>query len=152
MPDSPLLVIGVGNEARGDDAAGILAARAVARSNPPGVVVIEHGGEGADLAEVLGRGPRVVLVDALRSGAEPGTIRRIDAVAEALPETSFASGSTHAFGVADGIELARALETLPHELVIYGIEGGDFTAGAPPQAPVARAADEVARRILDEVG
>ena len=63
-----------------------------------------------------------VLVDASSSGAAPGTIHRFDASAEPVPARSFRS-STHAFGVGEAIELARALGKLPGTVVVYGIEG-----------------------------
>ena len=37
--------------------------------------------------------------------------------------------STHAFSVAEAIELARAMKTLPPKILIYGIESENFSAG-----------------------
>ena len=47
-----------------------------------------------------------------RSGAAPGTTRRLDASRERLPAELF-RGSTHALGLAEAVELARALDRLP---------------------------------------
>src|SRR5215207_5591238 len=60
-----------------------------------------------------------------------------------------AARSTHAFGVADAIELARTLGRLPARLEIYTIEGADFTAGAGLSPPVAAAVNALTRRIVD---
>ena len=62
---------------------------------------------------------------------------------------SFAS--SHAFGVAEAIELARALDLAPKRIVVYAIEGVCFDAGAPFTPPVLRAAEEVADCIAREV-
>ena len=43
--------------------------------------------------------------------------------------SDFFNYSTHAFSVAEAVELARALNKLPTRLLIYGIEGVDFSAG-----------------------
>jgi hydrogenase maturation protease len=46
-------------------------------------------------------------------------------------------------GLADAIELARALGRLPPRVTVYGIEGERFDTGAPLSDSVAGAIDEV---------
>ncbi len=139
------LVIGVGNPDRGDDAAGPLAAE---RLRAAGVDAIAHGGDGPGLIEAWqGRDP-VYVVDCMKSVAPPGTVRRFDAVAAALPRGAF-HVSTHALGLGEAIELARVLGRLPPRLVVYGIEGRDFAVGAPPCPAVAESVDRVVRAIAD---
>ena len=58
--------------------------------------------------------------------------------------------STHAFGVADAVELARALDRLPERLDVYAIEGASFAAGAPLSPAVAAAIDELADLLAAE--
>src|ERR1035437_11103975 len=55
--------------------------------------------------------------------------------------------STHHFGLAEAVELARVLDRLPPCLWIYGIEGRRFEQGSCPSPEVARAIEEVAERI-----
>jgi hydrogenase maturation protease len=141
------LVVGIGNDDRGDDAVGLAVARRLrAAGVPRHVTVAESSGEAAALVDAWGAAARVVLVDAVVSGASPGAIHRIDASAGPIPE-SVSTVSTHGFGVAGAIELARALGRLPESLVVYGIEGGRFDSGAPLTAGVARAARAVAAEI-----
>jgi hydrogenase maturation protease len=71
-------------------------------------------GDGAALMEVWRGEETVIIIDAVKSGALPGTIRRFDARAQPIPKDAFRC-STHAFGVAEAIELARALARLPPE-------------------------------------
>src|ERR1039457_2451863 len=52
--------------------------------------------------------------------------------------------STHAFGVAEAVQLARVLERLPRRLLIYGIEGRRFDLGSAPSVEVVEASDRVA--------
>jgi len=150
---SGLRVVCVGNDMRGDDAVGLVVARHL-RELVPEADVIEHSGEPADLLEALGDGAEaVVLVDAVSSGAPPGEIHRIDASEVALPFA--ASASTHGLGLAETIELGRALGCLPPQLLVYGIEGRAFELGAPLSPEVARAAGAVAaelRQLLEEAG
>jgi len=60
--------------------------------------------------------------------------------------------SSHAFGLAEAIALGRELQTLPKTVVIYAIEGACFDIGAPMTPEVASAVNEVAERIIEEVG
>ena len=84
-----------------------------------------------------------VIVDAVRSGAPTGTIHRFDAGAGPLPASLRGVASTHHVGLAEALELARALGRLPARTTVYGIEGISFDAGAPVSAPVVAAIDEV---------
>ena len=52
-------------------------------------------------------------------------------------------GSTHALGVAEAIELGRALGRLPRRLLVFGIEGGSFDAGAGLSPEVERAVGQL---------
>lgn len=144
------VVIGIGNPDRGDDAAGRAAARLLRGSLPHDVDIVEHDGEATGLLARLDGATAAYLVDACRSGAAPGTVRRFDATAVPLPQGLF-EVSTHGFGVAAAIELARALGRLPDRCIIYAIEGGSFSAGAPLSAPVAQAVTDVAARLHGEI-
>jgi hydrogenase maturation protease len=144
------LVIGVGNEYRGDDAAGLVIARRVAEAARGQARVVEESGEGAALLEAW-RGARfVILFDAVQSGAAPGTIHRLEPVRAPVP-TGFFRYSTHAFSVAEAIELARALGELPPRLLVYGIEGADFAAGLALSPAVAGAVEPIVRAVVADL-
>ena len=144
----PLAVIGIGNEHRGDDAAGLLAVRAL-RDLLPGdraAEILEHRGDGASLMEIWDGREWVILVDALQSDSRPGTVLRFDASDEPL-DLEDRGTSTHAFGPAGAIEMSRCLGHLPPRVELYGIAGSAFFMGAEPQPEVCEAAREVARAI-----
>lgn len=134
------LVIGIGHPFRGDDAVGPRVAEAL--SGKVAAEVISHHGEGADLMERWQGFDRVVLVDAMVSGALPGTIQVWDAVAAPLPARLFPKGS-HLFGVAEAVEMARLLGRLPPAMTMVGVEGGGFAMGAEPSYPL----DPVVERV-----
>jgi hydrogenase maturation protease len=126
---SQTVVIGVGNPMRGDDAAGRQVARLLAESPPAGVAIHESTGTPDSLMDLWKDAESVVLVDASQSGNPPGGIERFDVSTEPLP-TSFLHCSTHAFGVAEAVELARSLGSLPPRVIVFGIEGISFEHGA----------------------
>lgn len=144
------LVIGVGNEDRGDDAVGLLIASRLKQYAGKDLEIIEWRGDGIELLEASKDADTVIILDAAFSGAEPGTIHRIDAAAQPMP-TGFLRYSTHAFSVAEAIELARALGELPRRLIVYGIEGERFDVNGALSAAVEKAAREVETLVLREL-
>jgi hydrogenase maturation protease len=146
-----VLVIGVGNGYRGDDAAGLAVAEQISAMAPPGVRVIGHEGEPASVMEYWDRRSAVYLVDAVASGGVPGSVYRFDAASTPLA-ARFSRRGTHAVGVAETIELARALGRLPQRLIAYGIEGRSFAAGAGLSSPVRRAVAVACAQLLEELG
>jgi hydrogenase maturation protease len=147
------LVVGIGNDDRGDDGVGLLAARLLARAwadrPPPHVAVRAWHGDPLGLIEAWAGVDRLVLVDAVVSGAAPGTCRRFGVDA---PFATGAGASTHGVGLADALALARTLGRLPPTVEVWGIEAADFTAGAPPSEAVARAAADLAARLAASLG
>ena len=79
------LLIGLGNDLRGDDAAGLLVARAAREHEHRGIEIVESGGEPVDLLDAWEGAEAAVVADAVTSGAEPGAVHRIDAAAGPLP-------------------------------------------------------------------
>ena len=140
------LIIGCGNPDRGDDAAGLLV---VKRLRSMGIAAEEHHGEGLALMEAWSGAGSVILIDAVITGTAPGAISVWDAQTAPVSRDAFRA-STHSFGVAEAVELARALGRLPALLVIYGIEGRNFEPGSQPAPEVLAAVEEVARRIAKE--
>ncbi len=146
-----LAVIGIGNRFCGDDSAGIRVARILRVADLPGVTILESNGDGATLMEMWQGFDSIILVDAMRSGAIIGTVRRFDAGANPLPPEVFCPHSTHVFGVASAVELARVLHQFPFSLVMYGIEGGRFDAGSDLSPEVEAGAYEAVAMIMAEV-
>jgi hydrogenase maturation protease len=145
------VIIGVGNPYRHDDGVGHAVARRLRDELGDAAVVREESGEGAALLEAWHGADAVYLLDAVSTGADAGTMVRCDAVSQPIPAVFFRH-SSHAFSVAEAIELARALGQLPPRLIVYGVEGADFTAGVGLSSAVERAVEPVVCAVLDELG
>jgi hydrogenase maturation protease len=145
-----ILLIGIGNEYRGDDGAGLAAIRSLKAKGLPGTLFKECTGDGADLIETWRKAQIVLLIDAVSSGAPPGTLYRFDALTQPML-ARYSFHSTHAFGVVEAIELARALHVLPPCLIVYAIEGKNFATGMGLSPEVEYAVREVVERVVDEV-
>ena len=144
------VVLGVGNAYRGDDAVGLAVAGRV-RERAPGLEVVVCEQEPIQLLDAWAGADLALLVDAVSSGAPPGTVHRLDATAEPVPATVF-RGSTHAFGVAEVVELGRALGRLPGRLLVFGVEGAAFSAGDELTPAVAAAVEPLVEELLEEAG
>jgi hydrogenase maturation protease len=145
------VLIGVGNQFRQDDAVGLVILDQLQGKIPAGIKTIEASGEGLALMEAWQGAETAYLFDASRSGTEVAMIHRFDARLQCLP-TQFFNCSTHAFGVAEAVELARSLNQLPPKLIIYSIEGKNFAHGFGLSLEVEQAAKKLVRRVLLEMG
>lgn len=141
-----VVVIGVGNPYRGDDAVGLAVAARLRDRVPARVEVLECEQEPSRLLDAWEGADVALVVDAAAGGA-PGSVHRFDAIRERVPARVFRS-STHAFGVGEAIELGRALGRLPRSLVLYGVDGASFAAGEGLSRPVAGAVDLVVEAVL----
>jgi len=150
VPATTVVVAGLGSEYRRDDGAGPAVAERVALM----VGGVTHLGPLADPLDLLGRWDGAVLavvVDAVRAGAEPGTVRVIDldgpVAARPGSDGGPAPTSTHGISVAGALRLARAVGRAPLRVVVVGIEGDDFSQGLGLSPAVERAVPEAARRV-----
>ncbi|MFO1429487.1 MAG: hydrogenase maturation protease [Candidatus Competibacteraceae bacterium] len=121
-------------------------------TRPTGIfmVTLQLDSDGVNLMEAWQGFKQVIVVDAACSGAVPGAIHRLDAPQSELQRGLF-HYSSHLFGVAEAVELARQLGRLPERLVIYGIEGVAFAYGEGLSAVVAEAVERVAAAIMAEL-
>ena len=145
-----ILIIGIGNEYRGDDAIGLFVARELARLNPEDCDIKESPGEGSYLLTSWDGYRDVVIIDAVRSSSAPGNIRRIDALSEELPD-HWVHQSAHTVSLAEAIKLARTLGKLPDTLIIYGVEGDNFDPGTELSDSVKQAGQRLVSNILDDI-
>ncbi len=126
----------------GEDALGEQAYRAL-RARLPAADLRYLDRPGVGLVAALEGARRVILIDAVASGAPPGTLHRFEgrAIAARLARVT----SSHGFGLAEALALADSLGALPEQVVLYGIEMGGGGASLP--ALVAAVAAEFEGRI-----
>lgn len=152
--NAKLLVVGIGNPQRGDDGIGPLVVRRlserISRELAARITISERSDDALALIDDWAGRNAVILVDAAATVSAPGRIHRFDLLHDILP-IEISLSSTHAFGVADAVGLARTLGLLPSHLIVYAVEGAVFDFGAPVSHAVAASVDEVATRIAHEL-
>ena len=150
MDKNMILVIGIGNDFRRDDAAGLITVQRLKGIVGNKVLIQEQSGDGALLIESWKERERVVLIDAAQSGKTPGTIHRFEADKFPLPG-KFLHYSTHQLGVNEAIELARTLKQLPQQLIVFGIEGKYFGPGRGLSPEVEQSIPELIDQVKSEI-
>jgi hydrogenase maturation protease len=118
------VVIGVGNPVRGDDVVGT----EVVRRLPSSIGAVTSSGDPSGVIAELAGAEEAIIVDAIRSGRPAGTVIVTDVRRHPIAVTTVSS--THGMGLAEALELARILGTLPRRVWLVGIEVGSLSVGA----------------------
>jgi hydrogenase maturation protease len=148
--DGRRVVVGVGAPDRRDDGSGPRVVAALRGRVPPDVELVGNVPDATALVDLWDGAALAVVVDAMRSGAAPGTVaRRSGDEVDALPVDR--PTSSHGLSVADAVGLGRALGRMPSQLVLYLIEARDVAPGSTLTAEVAAAVDRTAERIVAEL-
>lgn len=143
------VIIGVGNRWRRDDIAGIAVLDELRSRVADDVELVESDGEPTRLIDAFERAPQVVMVDAVVTGAAPGTVHRFSDTE--LPNQMGIGQSSHLVQLVETIELGKLLGKLPNGLVLIGIEAIDFDNGEGMTSEVEAAVQAAARAVLREL-
>jgi len=149
-PSPGVLVLGVGNLLVGDEGVGVHALRVLEQETwPPQVRLVDGGTGGFHLLELLCGHERIVLLDATRDGAPPGTVAQFRA---RLPADFPAALGAHDIGLRDLIAAAALSGVLPAIDVITVSIAELKPMTLELSAAVAAALPEVGRRVRALVG
>lgn len=149
-----ILILGLGQSLRGDDAAGLEAVRRWQERFPDTAArlhVVYAGLPGLSLLELLEGMQAVILVDAVHAASPPGTLLRLDM--EDLAAFTPGSASAHGWGVAETLQVGLSLYSWLAEMqvVVFGIVGKNFDLGASLSAELNIALDSAVLAIEKEV-
>ena len=115
------VILGIGNILLSDEGIGVhVANELLKRELPPDVSVVEGGTDGFRLLNVITEADRLIIVDAVRGGDNPGTIYRFD-IQDVKNSPSGFKTSVHQIGILEVIDLSGLIGKTPHTTVI-GVE------------------------------
>lgn len=146
--NSKVIVFGLGNWYRSDDAAGLLITQKLKTKNLPGVRFIDLRDGGLSLINEWSEHDKVIIVDAVKSHSTVGTIHRFNLINENIPN-DIVLFSTHTICLPGVIKLATQLHKLPAELRLFAIEGKTFSAGISVSSAILAASELVANEIVE---
>lgn len=144
QPD--ILVVGAGNELMGDDGAGPAVVTVLEPMAHPHLDTFQCGTDLFRLATVNRFYPQVIIVDAVRTGATPGSIHWF---APRHAHRFQVSGSVHQLSLLEIISLLPLMtDLLAHtEFSLVGIEPGPLQTDQGLSPPVAAAVRQVSRDL-----
>ena len=148
---SGTVVIGLGNVVMSDDGLGVHAAQRLRDRGElaDDVEVIEGGTAGLLLLPNLADARRAIVIDAIDTGAPPGTLIRL--AGEVWASICAVRMTPHDIGLADLLGAAQFADAWPEQLVLHGIQPACTTIGTELSAPVAAALDSLLDAVTTEL-
>lgn len=144
-----IIIVGIGNPYRGDDAVGWAVVDGLREKLRSGIELVKQRGDIAELIDLFSRHKSVYLVDACSSSELAGSWQRIDVHQQPIPKEN-PQTSTHGFSISQAISLAKNLDQLPNKLILYAINGDNYSISDALSSSVARSVDGVINAILNE--
>lgn len=146
-----ILVLGLGNILLQDEGAGVRLVERLAKRYelPSEVEVLDGGTSGMELIHTIADRDALVVCDAVRSDAPPGTVMRI--AGEKLPAFFGTKLSPHQLGLSDMLATLTLLERVPPSVSLIGIVPQDLDLGLELSPRIASALDEALALLVSEI-
>jgi len=144
-------VVGVGNVLLKDEGIGVHVARALHEKVGSGRADIEiiDGGTSPDVFLLVEGVRKLILVDAVKGGGNPGSIYRFHPD-DIIPEGKYVI-SAHQIGLLDGLHMLEYSGFKPDSIVIIGVEPKEIDWGLELSAELNEKLPEIVRVVMDEV-
>ncbi|MBN2027317.1 MAG: HyaD/HybD family hydrogenase maturation endopeptidase [Actinobacteria bacterium] len=143
-------VIGIGNILMSDEGVGVHAARYLEGELPHDVELLEGAVYGMDLLPYLEGRDKVIFIDAIDAGDEPGAVFRFSPW-EVKRDRNSPSVSVHDLGLFELISAARVLDHCPDDLVVIAVQVGSMEVGMELSREVRGSLPHVRRLVLEEL-
>ncbi len=145
-----IVILGVGNLLLSDEGVGVHVANELMKMNlPPEVTVVEGGTDGFRLIDIITEADRLIVIDAVKGGATPGSIYRFD-IDEVQSCPSGFKTSVHQIGILEVINLSGLIGKTPQTTVI-GIEPESLEMGMELSPEIKSKIPRIIELIWDEL-
>jgi hydrogenase maturation protease len=141
--DTEFLILGIGNLLRSDDGVGIHAVRALALRPSAGAEVVDAGTDFLSALPFLEQARRVLILDAVQAGGEPGTMVQLSPD-EIVPRPG--GGPAHTTSILEARRLLGPDAPWP-QLTVLGIEPSSLEYGMTLSVPVAKALPRMVAKV-----
>jgi hydrogenase maturation protease len=150
-PHVTTLVLGVGNLLLSDEGVGLRVVERLTATYelPPTVQVLDGGTLGMDLLYYLEGIDYLLIIDAVETGSEPGTLVRLEN--DDVPAFLSVKISPHQIGVPDMLFAARLQEIYPERVVLFGIQPANLAVGLELSPEVAEQLDVLVEQVVDQL-
>ena len=145
------VILGVGNVLLSDEGIGVHVANELfGMELPPGVSVIEGGTDGFSLLNIITEADRLIVVDAVKGGADPGSIYRFN-VDDVRSVPSGFRTSVHQVGILEVIDLSGLIGKTPKTTVI-GVEPKSFEMSLELSPEIKEKIPRIIELVFEELG
>lgn len=151
MNQKKIVVLGVGNELLSDEGIGVHVAKEIQKKKifSPEIEVMEGGTDGFGLINIITDTDRLIVIDSLKGGSEPGTIYKFD-IEDAPGTPDIFKTSVHQIGILEVINLSSLIGKTPVTTVI-GVEPKSISTGMELSEEVKAKIPRVIELVRDEV-
>jgi len=150
-----ICIVGIGNPWASDDGVGSEVVRRLQAEYGVGdqgaIKFMTLPQPGVELLDLMDHCDVLMLVDAVSSGAPPGTLHREEWRPGLLDSRGVERASSHGFGVREVLDLATALGRLPGQVILWGVEVASTEPGEGLSPAVAAAVPSVVARLRREL-
>jgi len=146
-----IIVLGVGNELLSDEGIGVHVIKALQKESslPLEVEVMEGGTDGFGLINIIIETDRLIVIDSIKGGCEPGTLYKFDI--EDTPGTpDLFKTSGQQIGILEVINLSSLIGKTPKTTVI-GIEPRSVATGMEFSQEVRAKIPRVIELVKEEI-
>lgn len=148
-----VLIIGCGNLLRGDDGVGpVLIRHLFELGLPEGIRLADGGTAGMDVAFAMEGADEVVIIDACKSGGDPGVIFELPG--EEVETPPLTGINMHAFRFDHAIAFGHWLlkDRYPEKVTVFLIEGECFDPGELLSTAVQASMEKLAVLLMNRYG
>ena len=145
------VVLGTGNELFKDEGVGVHVARILQIKLPTSSSDVEviDGGTSPDIWSLIDGADKLIIIDAVRGGCEPGTIYRF------TPQQIVADRglitSVPQMGILENLSLIELVGSKPRETVIIGVEPSELEPGLELSPELQKRMPKIIQTVLEEI-
>jgi hydrogenase maturation protease len=146
------LVLGVGNLLLSDDGLGVHAIRRLEsrKDIPPDTQLIDGGTCGLELLQYFEGIDRLIIIDAVRNHAQPGTIHIL--TGNQIPAYLSMKISPHEVALPELLFAAQIRDLSPSQILVYGIEPASLELGMELTGEVNNHLDALVDQVVQNLG
>jgi hydrogenase maturation protease len=146
-----ILVLGLGNLVMTDDALGCRVVAELERRYlfPEQVKLLDGGTLGLDLLPHLEQVDRLLVIDALQMGGQPGELFRLEG--DEVPRAFANKLSVHQMGLQDLLAVAELQGYLPSQLVVWGAQSASIEMGMEMSPELTVALNPLVEKVIGEL-
>jgi len=149
-PSKNIIVLGVGNELLSDEGFGVYVAKEMHHLElPSGVEVLEAGTEGFGLIHIISEADRLIVIDSIKGGTEPGTIYKFN-IEDVTTSPDMFKTSVHQIGILEVINLSGLIGKTP-ETTVIGVEPKCIATGMELTPEIKAKVPRVIELVREEV-